>query len=86
MVGVEGMDEIEGGTNIWDYRMLHIFEMGAQVQSLEDKFKNWGRVLYPLQTKLKALRVKPSSSKTFKHNTTRIFALKLILVPIRQKK
>lgn len=28
MVGVVGMDEIEGGTNIWDYRMLHIFEMG----------------------------------------------------------
>lgn len=28
MVGVVGMDETEGGTNIWDYRMLHIFEMG----------------------------------------------------------
>lgn len=29
MVGVEGMDEIEGGTNIWDYRMSHIFGMVA---------------------------------------------------------
>ena len=54
MVGVVGMDEIEGGTNIWDYRMSHIFEMVAQVQSLEDKFKHWGRLLYPLQTKFKS--------------------------------
>ena len=29
MVGVVGVDEIEGGTNIWDYRMSHIFEMVA---------------------------------------------------------
>ena len=62
----------------------HIYlkwELRYKVWRISLKIGGGYYILYELN--LKALRVKPSSSKTFKHNTTRIFALKLILVPIR---